>query len=359
MWPNCCSCSRPRTQLRRSLAQRRCRRPRHTLSPAHPTAHDHHTSLLKPQPQHRKPRLRHHHPHCRHPRLSPHPHPHHPRSNLPPSTLPPSPPCASRVLRHVMSVLLEHVLCSISDYLPLHAIVARLMGSCGAERFGGLRSTLLSLFSACDYEQTIMGSANRLVTRDVFGVVRAGFRLRTGECAHVTVEAAGEGEDRAGTGLDASSGRAAAFPPQDGSGGYRIGSAAGAAGSITGKWERLAQPSLAPPGWSAKHASGQFKDSGAEPDQAHPGVVRVMQLDTATARMLQLRHGAGMGSGRRSDGGWSAHKGLEYATPKPSWSAVQHAGFGAPPGQGQTAGVGGKFDIDELLLWSQDASHPQ
>lgn len=104
-----------------------------------------------------------------------------------------------------MSVFLEHVLCSISDYLPLHAIVTRLMGSCGAERFGGLRSTLLSLFSACDYEQTIMGSANRLVTRDVFGVVRAGFRLRTGECAHVTVEAAGEGEDEAGTGLDAGS----------------------------------------------------------------------------------------------------------------------------------------------------------
>lgn len=93
-----------------------------------------------------------------------------------------------------MSVFLEHVLASMSDHLPLHAIVTRLMQSCGAERFGGLRSTLLSLFSACDYEHTIMGSANRLVTRDVFGVVRAGFRLRTGECVQVMVEAAGEEE---------------------------------------------------------------------------------------------------------------------------------------------------------------------
>lgn len=101
--------------------------------------------------------------------------------------------------------------------------------------------------------------------------------------------------------------QAAGFPTcsVDDSSGYRIGSAAGAAGSVVGEWERVSRPSLAPPSWAPKGADGQFKDvvvSGADQAQRR----RVTQLDSATTRILQhgsSGHGIRMRTGHHSGGG--------------------------------------------------------
>ncbi|GIL89213.1 hypothetical protein Vretifemale_17066, partial [Volvox reticuliferus] len=76
-----------------------------------------------------------------------------------------------RVLRHIFGVFLEEVISHMSDCVPPSEVVRHIIHSYGNHDFGGFRSNLLGLLGSCAYEQAIMCSAQRLISRGIFLVV--------------------------------------------------------------------------------------------------------------------------------------------------------------------------------------------
>jgi hypothetical protein len=83
----------------------------------------------------------------------------------------------------------------------------RLISDFGGHQFGKFRATLLNLFSACSYEQNIVASANRLITRDVFAAVLSNYQQRRGAQQVQPKHGSGSGGGAAGTSGSSSSTR--------------------------------------------------------------------------------------------------------------------------------------------------------
>jgi hypothetical protein len=83
-----------------------------------------------------------------------------------------------QLLPGLLRLLLDEVVCSMADHLPLLDIVGRILQEHGSEHFGEFRSTLLGLFGATRYDGAIMAAANRLITGDAFTAVRNAYGLR-------------------------------------------------------------------------------------------------------------------------------------------------------------------------------------
>lgn len=88
------------------------------------------------------------------------------------------PAVAHSALRDIYSALVDEVISSMTDHVPLLDIVIYVLTQHGQECFGEFRSTLLGLFGTYAYEQNIMGAANRLITKDAFQKIRAAYGLR-------------------------------------------------------------------------------------------------------------------------------------------------------------------------------------
>ncbi|GFR42938.1 hypothetical protein Agub_g3813, partial [Astrephomene gubernaculifera] len=104
---------------------------------------------------------------------------------------------AERVLRHVFGVFLEEVISRMSDYVPPSEVVRHIIRQYGGRDFGGFRSTLLGLLGSCAYEQAIMASAQRLISRGVFATIRQHRNLAAGRLPPTALktQAPAQGQD--------------------------------------------------------------------------------------------------------------------------------------------------------------------
>ncbi|GLI64518.1 hypothetical protein VaNZ11_007787 [Volvox africanus] len=105
--------------------------------------------------------------------------------------------CQERVLRHVFGVFLEEVISHMSDFVPPSEVVRHIIHTYGNQDFGGFRSTLLSLLGSCAYEQAIMSSAQRLISRGVFASHKQRLALVAGRLPQSALRTQPEAEPHA------------------------------------------------------------------------------------------------------------------------------------------------------------------